>query len=428
MIKLTSHIFLYIITVIIIIYLFITAFIRIKLKFWTTQPVFHIYNLKYWVNPPGIINKEMPKVNKYLNLTNIKLIHVDDDIDNKNKDKGKDKCKDKCKDKGKDKDKFTEIDKICNFLKNNYLVHSKVDYKPTVSDITSYLHQSNHPSFFNVYYETKLVFENGLPMENPDKEIIGVISARQLNCCLIKNKKKYIFPLYYVDNLCVHPAYRKKGIAPELIQTHYYNIVHENPKISVCLFKREGKLNPIVPLVYFDTYCFDITDLFPDYSIHSSISIIEIGQQHLNMVINFIKEQLPRFKCYIIPDISNLIYLINNGKLKLYGLLFNNSFISIYVFRPLELYYNNKRATECISIITNKNVCNLDTLIIGFTTSLSKINSDILLLENTADCNSIISYLKNRKDIYTKFINPTAFFLYNYAAHSFKNTDVLLLY
>ena len=79
---LTSHVFLYIIAFIIIIYLIITAFIRVKLNFWLTQPVFHIYNLRFWINPPGLINKELPKINKYVNLVNNKLIKVSNEPTN----------------------------------------------------------------------------------------------------------------------------------------------------------------------------------------------------------------------------------------------------------------------------------------------------------------------------------------------------------
>ena len=213
---LTSHVLLYIIAFIIIIYLLITAFIRVKLNFWLSQPVFHIYNLKFWINPPGLINKELPKINKYVNLVNNKLIKVDNEPEKDSKDK------------------MIELEQICAFIKNNYIIHRFTEYKPSMEDITAYLKCSNHPSFFNIYQEPKLLFEKGIPLSVPDKEIIGVISARPLNFNLIKNKQKISFPIYYVDNLCIHPAYRKKGIAPEVIQTLYYNIVHENPKVSVC--------------------------------------------------------------------------------------------------------------------------------------------------------------------------------------------------
>jgi hypothetical protein len=106
----------------------------------------------------------------------------------------------------------------------------------------------------------------------------------------------------------------------------------------------------------------------------------------------------------------------------------NCEFVSIYVFRALELFYDNKRAIECISIISNSHLASIDILIAGFTISLSKINADILLIEETADSKCVIDYLKNKVGVDMKFKNPTAFFLYNYACHSIKQSDVLILY
>ena len=67
----------YFIGILIALYIILTGYIRIKMKFWRTQPVFHLYNLKYWFNPPGFINAMPPAVNKFVNLSNNKLIQVD---------------------------------------------------------------------------------------------------------------------------------------------------------------------------------------------------------------------------------------------------------------------------------------------------------------------------------------------------------------
>ena len=40
-------------------------FIKVKFRFWASQPVFHIYNLYYWLFPPGIIQHDKPPLTKY---------------------------------------------------------------------------------------------------------------------------------------------------------------------------------------------------------------------------------------------------------------------------------------------------------------------------------------------------------------------------
>ena len=65
---------LYIIYCILLIFIVCFAIIKIKYKFWSIQPVFHFYNIKYWLFPPGIIETQEPETNKYTNLQNIEFI------------------------------------------------------------------------------------------------------------------------------------------------------------------------------------------------------------------------------------------------------------------------------------------------------------------------------------------------------------------
>ena len=55
----------YIILFVVVIIVFIYIYIRLKYGFWFYQPVFHIYNFKYYLFPPGIIDNDLPKENKY---------------------------------------------------------------------------------------------------------------------------------------------------------------------------------------------------------------------------------------------------------------------------------------------------------------------------------------------------------------------------
>jgi len=50
---------------VVIIYLLFYAFIKIKFRFWAVQPVFHLYNLFYWIWPCGIIQHGLPSKTKF---------------------------------------------------------------------------------------------------------------------------------------------------------------------------------------------------------------------------------------------------------------------------------------------------------------------------------------------------------------------------
>ena len=64
---------LYIILCIIVIFILLMGFIKIRYRFWSKQPVFHYYNAWYWVRPPGVIQYAVPEANEYVNIINVKV-------------------------------------------------------------------------------------------------------------------------------------------------------------------------------------------------------------------------------------------------------------------------------------------------------------------------------------------------------------------
>lgn len=406
-------IFLSLISILIILYLFLVLYLKCKMPFWSKQPVFHLYNLLYWLSgPPGIINPSLPLVNKYVDLFNIKTFSLED---------------------------LNNIDIICEFIKTNY-IYSAVGanavgtvgaqgtiYSPTKNNLIEYLQHSNHPGYFTVYQESKMFL-------TPEKElsmndIIAVISARPLYVRLSKKSllgsKKIMFTTYYVDNLCVQPAYRKKNIAATMIQTHYYNLRQQNKQINTCLFKREGELNAIVPLMTFKTYCLNLGKGNPILPIY--ISLIEIGSSQLHLFIDFIKSQMGKFSCVILPDVSNITNLIKTENFRIYCLIDKelNSIIACYVFRIIALTYDGEKTVECIATIAD---CSKEIFQQGFLAACNTLQAkeeiNLVLLEETAHAHLLLP----NPSFSIKFTSPTAFFFYNYACYSIKAKECLIIY
>ena len=409
------YILLYLVIALLILYILLAAYIKIKLRFWRTQPVFHIYNIGYWIKPPGVISHLLPETenNRYMNHINVKtftLAEMDTLL----------------------------IDQYCNFIKNYYVFDnspqnsdaSESNYTPSKNNIIAYLEGANHPSFIALYQQPEFIYQNGAVISSVNV-IKGVLSVRALNISMYsKGKLAKSFGLYYVDNLCVHPEMRKKGIAPELIQTHYYNICKRSSKIMTCLFKREGELNAIVPLTTYHTYSYDISSLiFPDdTSIHASIKMIAIGISQLTLLLDFINGLKSKFDCVILPDITSLTNMIKTENIIIYGLITNGALLSIYVFRNIQLYYKSRQATECILSLYSYNK---EIFITGFNIALNKLKerlkTDIILIEDTAHSDALISNFK-MLNVPLLFTSPTAFFLYNYACYSVKNKKFMILY
>lgn len=411
--KVNYYLLVYIIITLILLYICLVAYIKIKLRFWRTQPVFHIYNLSYWVKTPGIIEAGLPPTenNKYMNHINIKTYKVADIVDT------------------------LTIDQCCNFVKNYYGIYSStqtldVDYRPSKNNIVGHMEGANHASYISVYQTPQFLFQRG-EMISSVECIKGVISARVLNITLgTGGADRQKFPIYYVDNLCVHPDFRKSGIAPELIQTHYYNLRKNNSKIRACLFKREGDMTAIVPLTTYETTIFNVADfIFPaDATLHAAIKVIEIGVAQLVILVDFIKARQSEFDCVILPDITNLANMLKTENIIIYGVMTNGALLSIYVFRNIQLYYNGRRAVECIMALYS---FNKELFITGFNIVMGKLkkrlNMDIILMENTAQAYGLIDNFQ-MLGIPVMFRSPTAFFLYNYACYSVKSRKFMILY
>ena len=391
--------FIYLIFFILLSYIILIAYIRIKIKFWNSQPVFHIYNIWYWLNPPGIILHNNPEINKYTNLLDIKTYDISDINTHL-------------------------LDRACNFIKSYYVQSSNTYYIPEKKNIIEYLKSCNNASYISIYQLPKLIFEKSEPFTLLD-DIISVITARSLNL-LLKGKQ---ISIYYVDNLCVHPDYRKHGIAPKTIQTHYFNLRKNNSKIKICLFKREGKLNAIIPLTTYTTVCFNIS-LLQKIIYNTNINVIEIGSTQLNLLINFIYNQSKHFDCIIMPDLSNILNMIITENIYIYGVIHNNNLIASYAFRRPKLFYDNEEAIECFFSLYDETIKS-DCFISGFNISLNKckekLKTNILLIENIGQSGKLIEYLENNL-LNILFKSPTAFFLYNYASYTVPNIKSLIFY
>jgi len=394
---------------VILLYLILTVYLKCKMPFWSKQPVFHMYNLRYWVSPPGLISADLPLLNKYVDFLHINTWSLNEDP-------------------------TALVTIICNFIKDNYIKNDAIKndtitiYKPTKNNILAYLEASNHAGYVTVYQQPKLLFNKNVPESTVD-EVLAVITARPLYVRF--NKKKIAFPTYYVDNLCVHSAYRKKNLAANMIQTHYYNLRQRNKKIQTCLFKREGALNALVPLVTFTTYCMRISDVMAvcrdNCVLPPSLTLIDIGAGQLHLLTAFINSQLVKFACVILPDVTNIAHLIKTENVRVYALMECAQIVACYVFRLTELTYDGQRTCECIATLTAGGA--VDIFRGGFglacTALYHKGQYTQVLIEETAHTPLLFAKIPAPPAL---FRSPTAFFFYNYACYSIKNSEVLIIY
>ena len=389
----------YIALSIIVLLIIFNLFLRIKFPFWSIQPVFHIYDLQHWIFTKKIINPELPSANKYVKLLDIETYPY--------------------------KKAPNDITvKSSAFIKEHFLRNKYAQYNPSYDDIFNYLDTST-PSFISIYSKPKVIFdaESGIL----DRDILGVITSRPL-FITFKNIKETL-NVNYVDNLCVHKANRKQGIAPRLIQTHHYHIRHLNKNTKVCLFKREGEMTAIVPLTTYETVTYEIEN-FPRLKLeYASVKILRITNNNISLFKDFIKNYASKFECVINMELMTIIKLLKEENIIIYSLIENHEVYAIYIFRNTPSTVYDQKGIECIATINN---CpHNETFYNGFCSTLRRIKrkykKHLVWIENTSDSNTIIKY-NVRYNVIQKTSCPTGFFLYNYASYSYRNNNCLLIY
>jgi hypothetical protein len=402
MLEYLSYITLFCVVVVSITYLYIKA----KFGFWMIQPVFHVYDIGYMISAPGIINHGLPAPNKYTNFKNVDTVVYAELSEFK-------------------------ITKFAKFIQTHYLNYKANIFSPTVENISPYFYGHSSKSFISFYNEDNLLtdFKTGTTIN--ESKIIGVMTGRPLHVVINTNESngnEPKFDVYYIDYLCVDKSYRKKGIAPEVIQTHYYNQSHINQNITVNLFKREDELTGIVPLCVYSTYGFSVNtwtkpvDLLPMYK------LVEINAHNFHLLFSFIQDNSHHFDILIYSETTNMVELIKTKNVFIYTIVVQNEIVCAYFFRKSCVFVDKDlEVLSCFASINNYH--DPDIFIRGFKISFWKIAEankfGYSSIENISHNNVIIDNLR----IKTKplIISPTAYFFYNFAYRTFSCTKVLII-
>jgi hypothetical protein len=352
-------------------------------------------------NPPGIIDHKLPVKNKYTNFKNIETII------------------------------FTKLSKLrlnkfLNLIKLNYLRNRDNIFLPQLENITPYFIGHNTKTFVTFYNEEVYYNLNKVNIIQ-DYKPISVITSRPMHVSINNTKEDIQFDAYYVDYLCVDKMYRKKGIAPQMIQTHNYNQRHLNKNIVVSIFKREDELTGIVPICVYSTYGFKVDTWTKPNNLDAVYNIIEINTQNLNFLYDFMKKTNVMFDVSISSCIANISELINTKNIFVYVIIVDNNITCAYFFRKTCVQIEKGiEVLNCFASICN---CDENIFIQGFKISFWKIASDNFFgfasIENISHNNIIINniILKTKPLI----ISPTAYFFYNFAYPTFKPEKVLII-
>ena len=332
-------------TIVLLIILFF-IFIRIKFRFWAVQPVYHFYDVYYWFFNVGIIRHELPEKNRYTNFKEIETITMD-------------------------KVSAIKLRDFVDLIQLNYLRDDGNTFIPEKENIVPYFEGHNSPTFLSLFWQPDFILDMKTNNTIASKMLVGSITSRPLTVTIYNVNKDLIkFDVFYVDYLCVKKGFRKKNIAPQLIQTHEYNQCHMNQKMCVSLFKREGELTGIVPITSYISFLFDMKNwIKPPKEMHSKTTLLVGDSQNMYYLYNFINENI-KWDITIVPELSNLISLVSSKNLYIYMLFevvqkFNFSDREIiilfqFVSENIEYFKSNLREpielSNLMSLVSSKNL------------------------------------------------------------------------
>ena len=396
------HSLLYILLIILLIFFTIYAYIRIRFGFWAIQPVFHVYDIGYYFYKPGILQVDLPEKNKYTNFKNIDTTLYSELSK-------------------------TKIKKIVDFIRLHYLKNKENVFSPKEENIVPYFQGHNTKSFVSIYNQDTLLYDLKKGTTIQDMKMISVFTTRPIHIIINNGDTDAKFDAYYVDYLCVDKSYRKKGIAPQMIQTHHYNQRRLNKNISVSLFKREDELTGIVPLCVYSTYGFSVDKWTKPPDILAIYKLVEITHQNFHFLYDFIKTHNKEFDILMISEITNIIELIKTKNIFIYVIIVEDKIISAYFYRKTCVFVEkNMEVLACIGSICK---CEDDLFIQGFKISFWKIAAEnyfgFCAIENISHNHVIIDnlILKTKPLI----ISPTAYFFYNFVYSTFSSKKVFVL-
>ena len=395
----------YSLIVLVTLYLLIKLYVKVTYNFWANQPVFHYYNLMYWIQSNGIL-RDLPKITNYCNFIDI----ISKNYFDYNED-----------------DITSIVTLINNTFQSNYgslVSNFEFNKNHFIANFTGHLHKS----YIAIYKQPvfSLTNQTNQTIENKST-IIGAITGKPISILL---KKKHL-KCYYVDFLCVDKNYKHKRIDFELLQTYEYFQGHDNKEFKVTLIKQKEKIAHIVPFVLYKSYVFNSAIMKPEFK--GNYKILEISEINFSLLINFITINKKNFQCIVMVDEPNLLHLILQNVYKVYGLLdlTTNCLKACYIFKQnyiifkvKELYKKEEKNIYSLALVASINNCLHTEFINGFLIVVSK--KYYLEIDAISDNTIIIQYLLTNS-FHPLTIATNAYYLYNYLSNSVASRKSLII-
>ena len=374
-----QYFFLIIISITFIFFFYIKLFYR----FWSSQPVFHIYNLKQWIIPSGIIQNTLPEKNQKfydwkINTYNFKEIS-------------------------------TEKKALIYYFLNKNLS------KNQLLSIFEKCCSRCYVSF--LYSHMSIPLNDGSNHET--KKLHSCMLTKTLNSVIHNNKIK----LSFIHSYKIHKTSKNnKTDYHKLFYTHCFNSrAIGSPHIF--FFKIKSYIPWIAPCTTYFSYKFDTKYMNEvNFNIPNNISIREIKTSSFRMILHFLGEISKKFTFYSIPEYTNLKNMISTNLITPFALIDNNQIVGLLIFRN-----NSKFTTLIASACFPKYRAYLFPSLQNSLYLLKKYKAfKTVKVENISNNNYIIKEILKRK--FPKEKEQISYYFYNFCITPFMSPSCFILY
>jgi len=324
----------YIFILIILLFLIPILYVRIRYPFWSTQPVFHTYDIfRYLAQTPYEIHSSVySKTHKKDN--NIKTIS------------------------------FLEMSNprmvdLVQFIQNHLVESENVLTLIDKDNLHNILTGQFYRSYVSIYEKEKYSIvhgENGEISIQNTPQIIGCMTSRGINMFILdKSDKMHEKTGYLWDYITIHREHIQYNIGRKMIQSHDIHQRTHTKDISISLFRKEIELcEGVVPLVKYKVYSFIMSKIRRP-RLQTPYSVNRIYNDNVDILYDYLynithNTTTNTMKFVAFPDIANLDILIKTNIVIVYVLKCGEVLCGIYIFRnPMMCYdkINEGNVLEC---------------------------------------------------------------------------------
>lgn len=315
------HIYLFLTVLIIFVGIFV--YIKLKFPFWNVQPVFHTYDFMRTMmyREPFFIYKR-PMTTKFCDFKQISTMSFVD-------------CSDEQK-KG-----------YVNLLQCFFIPSENANFMFHLENLETYMGSHLSTSYISLYEIAEYIStENSNTYK---KKYLGGISSRSGKLSI----GPFETPIYFIDFVSIH---RELGISSinysrKLLQTHIYRQQKETPEIMASIFKKEGEpYTGIVPFVTSSSAIFGTPSFFPKevLKLPEHFIFINFHKGNIDILFDFLDAVSSRYTTFCMTDRTNLARMIEDNVLFCYGIKKLDEIYAVYFFRDMRTQYEEVGLSGCL--------------------------------------------------------------------------------